>query len=751
MVMAAALRGQSLLPSTYATAGPATVERTSATGAEFTEALRIATAKPGRALADASLTWMNSAALPAGTRVSLKFWVRKTAPDDFYNLRGTVGIEAAGDAPLLDTVFPCNTAVWAPYSFTVTTAKEYAAGALRLVFRHGLGPQTYELGGIEWMDRGAPGAAPPAIGPVIPADSTHTYSAFFDAAAGGGSAQVVSADGPGFTEAVQVQVNGTSAFIYNAQLGWVTSAALKKNDALLLSLYARLLEGATGFAQGQIVLERNGNPYDKSITVGFPVTIGDWQLLQIPFRAHDDFAAGAAHLQLQFAAGPQKFEFARLELQNYGQLPDLAVLPSRIPTATDATQTAQLDAARNRIAAIRRAPLQVRVTDGAGRPMPGVEVRVQQLRHGFRFGSAVTAAGLMQGGQDNEIYRSRIASHFTAAVLENDLKWPTWECTTCKPSFDQQQTRNAIQWLLDREIPVRGHNLIWPSFKNMPPDLQRLQGEALRSRIDRHFENVLGDPGVAGKPYQWDVVNEPFDNYDVQGRIDGVSGVPQSNGALGNAELLAWFHNARTLAPGVQLTLNDYANIDQATRAQHEDYTIRVIEWLRQNQAPLDAIGLQAHFGAARTVSRMNEVIDRFGAFGLPLAITEFDFNSADEAAQASFTRDLMTLVFSRPEFTDFLMWGFWASRHWLPLGAMYAADWSSKPNALAYNRLLFQEWWTDTAGVTGAAGDFTTPVYLGDHQVTVFGPTGPISQTVRVAGPADLSLVYNRRRPNRH
>jgi endo-1,4-beta-xylanase len=612
---------------------------------------------------------------------------------------------------------------------------------LRLVFRHGLGPQAYELGGLQWLNRGAPDPPPAPLQSLIPADSTHTYSAYFDNSVGGGAARIVPAEGPGFTEAVQVQVNGTSPFIYNAQLGWVTTAPVAKNDAVLLSFYARLLEARSGSAQGQVVFERNGNPYDKSVTAGFPVTGDEWQLLQIPFRANDNFNPGAAHLQLQFAAGPQVFEFAQLELLNYGPLPDLSVLPSRAVPVSGAERQTLLDAARQRIDAVRRAPLTVIVTDSGGQAVPGVEVVVQQLRHAFRFGSAVTAAGLQQPGQDNEIYRSRIASHFTTSVLENDLKWPPWECSTCRPSFDQQQTRDAIQWLLDRDIPVRGHNLIWPSFRNMPSDLQRLQGEALRSRIDRHFENVLGDSGVAGKLYQWDVVNEPFDNYDVQGRIGGLPGIAQSDGLLGNQELLSWFEKARALDPNARLVLNDYANIDAAARAQHEDYTVHVIEWMQQNQAPLDGIGLQAHFGAARSLGRMQEVVDRFAAFQLPLAITEFDFNTADEAAQAAFTRDFMTLVFSRPEFTDFLMWGFWASRHWLPAGAMYAADWTSKPNALAYNRLLFQEWWTNNAGVAGDDGSLTTPVFLGDHQVVVWGPAGPVTQTVRVTGPASITI----------
>ena len=142
----------------------------------------------------------------------------------------------------------------------------------------------------------------------------------------------------------------------------------------------------------------------------------------------------------------------------------------------------------------------------------------------------------------------------------------------------------------------------------------------------------------------------------------------------------------------------------------------------------------------------MQAVIDRFARFGLPLAITEFDFNTADEAAQAAFTRDFMTLIFSRPEFSDFLMWGFWAGRHWLPQGAMYAADWSSKPNALVYNRLLFQEWWKNAEGHTGDDGSFATRVYRGDYQVTVIGPDGPLTQTVSVNEPGVITVILPQR-----
>ena len=49
----------------------------------------------------------------------------------------------------------------------------------------------------------------------------------------------------------------------------------------------------------------------------------------------------------------------------------------------------------------------------------------------------------------------------------------------------------------------------------------------------------------------------------------------------------------------------------------------------------------------------------------------------------------------------------------------MYRADWSSKPNALAYNDLLFNEWWTNEVGVADTTGQFTARGFKGAYNVT--------------------------------
>ncbi len=61
----------------------------------------------------------------------------------------------------------------------------------------------------------------------------------------------------------------------------------------------------------------------------------------------------------------------------------------------------------------------------------------------------------------------------------------------------------------------------------------------------------------------------------------------------------------------------------------------------------------------------------------------------------------------------------------------MYRLDWTPRPAALAYERLVFHDWWTDTAGKADKAGAYQTRAFLGDYRVTA--TAAGRSRTVRV------------------
>jgi GH35 family endo-1,4-beta-xylanase len=694
----------------------ATAEPLSISGQAFTQGYRLTVPSTAASIGEAQISWATTQAVNANDHLQLTFWVRKLAPLDHHNLRGFVSF-ATATTKLLYTTFPCDSNVWTKYVIPFPAAATLAAGEARLSFQFAFGPQTFELGGISLMNLG-PTPPPPANGmSVLPSN----YYSYFDNAVGGGSVTNVAATGPGFTQAIQINVAGASSFIYNAGLGWNTNAPINKNDVLLLTFWARRLESTGNYIRAQIVFEKASADFNKSVTVGIPVDTSEWQPFQVAFKSIDTYAPAQAHLVFQFAYGPQKFEVGGVALTNFGPNVQLNQFPtaSYYPQRGDANAAWRAEA-NTRIHQMRKGDLRVNVVDRNGLPINGATVYVQQLNHAYKFGSAVTAALLTGASADAEIYRSRVSSHFTTTVFENDLKWGPWECTTCA-SFKQENTRAALQWLLERGITARGHNLIWPSWNYLPSGSQSLSATELQNRITTRFQNVLGDVGVNGKLYQWDVLNEPYTNYDVQGRIAGVDGVSAANGVLGQQEMVRWFQLARQLDPQTKLFINDYDILSAGgLDVKHQNYYHAVINWLLDNGAPLDGAGLQGHFGGPTPIDLMQAIIARYSQLRVPLAITEFDFNTTDEALQADFTRDFLTLIFSYPKFDDFLMWGFWERAHWLPAGAMYRVDWSSKPNALVWNDLWFRAWWTNESGSSDAAGVYRARGFKGEYNVTV-------------------------------
>ena len=721
------LSGQSLLPDSYLgevkAAGPTVISRVGVSLRPFSEAIRVDTQQPGLTLDDAMVEWVNMQPVNKQDRLRLAFWARKTFPQDRYNLRAGVSLQAANQPALLDTVFPINSDVWTFYSFDAVADANFATGELRLRFRHGLGPQTYELGGLEWNNLGPAPALAVTGERVEPVGDFGKFNAYFDSAVGGGSAVVARATGPGFHEAVRITTRGASAAVFGAALSWNIERALSRNDVMHLTFYARRLEGALPFIQAQAVVERNSGDFSKSLSLQLPADSSEWRLFQVAFKMDNNYTPGTVAFRFQFGAGPQVFELGGITLLHYGSRATVDQLPSNFtyPGRGDLNAAWRLRALAS-IEANRKMPVTVLVTNAAGEPVTDAQVTVQQLDHKFRIGSAVAAEGLMATGFDAEQYRSRISSHFNTSVFENDLKWPLFECTNCRPGFFKEQTRAAIDWLTQRTIGVRGHVLIWPSFRNMPSGLDGLTAEALRARIDERFRSVLQDDGIRGKLYNWDVIYEPFDNNDVQGKLSGVAGVTPSNGILGSREAIRWFEMARELEPGARLFLNDYDQFETGNPdAPHTNYSFAFLKYLLDNGAPVGGYGFQSHFGSPQSMDIVESVVDRYArTFPVDFAVSEFDINTPDERMQADYTREFATYIFSHPHFHDFLMWGFWERRHWLPAAAMYRSDWSSKPNAIAWNNLWFKEWWSNIEGRTDADGIFNGRVFMGSYQVTV-------------------------------
>jgi endo-1,4-beta-xylanase len=493
---------------------------------------------------------------------------------------------------------------------------------------------------------------------------------------------------------------------WDSQLQISVPFGLTKGDTLLLRFSVRALKAQpeTGEGRTAAIVERGEAPYTKSLSQNIPVGRA-WKEWSIPFTAVEDVPAGKVNLNFHFGFGEQSIEFRNISLVNLRATKRASELPrTRLSYAGIEPDAPWRAEAERRIEKYRKSALTVKVVDKkTGKPIPGVEVTVEQQKHAFAFGTALAADQLIANGADADRYREVFQKSFNRATIENHLKWPFWE------AWNKQDGLKALEWLGGKRIPVRGHCLIWPSWRNSPPNIKALAGDkaALTKRIEAHFAEVAG--ACRGKVVEWDVVNEPFDNHDL-------------TDILGRDSLIRWFQLAQKHDSKARLFLNDYPAMDGSdTKNAHLNHFEDTLKFLQKRGAPLQGIGFQGHFGASPIPpARVLSCLDRFGRLGLPIAITEFDINTEDEQLQADYTRDFLTACFSHPSVSEVITWGFWEKRHWFPKAALWRTDWSLKPNGKQWIELTTKKWWTKASGTTNAQGSFGVRGFHGLYEVTV-------------------------------
>jgi endo-1,4-beta-xylanase len=385
--------------------------------------------------------------------------------------------------------------------------------------------------------------------------------------------------------------------------------------------------------------------------------------------------------------------------------------------------------ANERIEQHRKADLTVRVVDADNRPVPDANVHVQMKRHAFGFGTAVPVSSINDDSANGVMFREKLLENFNQVVFENDLKYPAW-IGLWGPNFNWAQTQKALDWLDANSLPARGHYLAWATWSGNDAWGTSENINTLPTRILDHISDKL--PTVGTRVFEWDVINHPVGwlNDTYENRLENaglysegldfyaeiinhardIISRPTSLGGLGGADMPLW--------------INEDDIIAGESRAV--DYE-RIIDYLMDTGSAPDGIGFQGHFVqewgrvANSTPEQVYDRIDRFAKAELPLRVTEFDIDvGTNEDWQGQLMHDYLTVMFSQPALEAITLWGFWQSNHWRPNAALYRSDWTEKPALIAYQDLVFNEWWTDTMGTPDESGEFLVRAFKGEYEITV-------------------------------
>lgn len=532
-----------------------------------------------------------------------------------------------------------------------------------------------------------------------------------------GKAEIIPVTGQPFKTALRLTTLQASANPWDVQVNAAVPVAVQNGEVMLAEFWVRAAETKveSGEANSEFVFERVGDPWTKAVSHG--LSIGQaWMKVSIPFTAVESLEAGKSQVCFRMGYRPQAFELADFKLTTFGTSVKIEDLPkSEVTYGGMAPDAPWRKEAQARIDKVRKGDLVVTVKDAKGASVASAKVSVRMKRQAFGFGTAVVAQKLAVPGGDNDRYQKEVERLFNRVVFENDMKWGPWEEGAPNNGYWRRQyVQDAMRWLSDRHFDVRGHNMVWGSWRWMPGTMKALQADP--KAVERAIQDRIADVGGAmkGQLVEWDVVNEPSTEHDL-------------TDLLGKKAIVGWYQAAKKADPKALLVLNDYPGPDTTG---HLDQFEGWIKYLLENKAPLEGIGLQGHVGGTPwSIPALLAVLDRFGANGLPIAITEYDTQIKDEALDAQFTRDFLTAVFSHPSVNSFLMWGFWDGAHWHSQAPLFHKDWTLKPAGKAYEDLVLREWWTNADGATDASGAYQVRGFLGDYEVTV--KAGSRSKTV--------------------
>ena len=377
-----------------------------------------------------------------------------------------------------------------------------------------------------------------------------------------------------------------------------------------------------------------------------------------------------------------------------------------------------------------------------GTPASGQRVKADQISHKFLFGCGAFDSVEMMRTQDEE------KKAFLQERMEKWLQlfnygtlpfyWGRYEPEEGKTAYPE--TIAAAKWLRENGVRVKGHPLCWHTA--CAPWLMKYSNEEiLRRQIERIHRDVGAFKGVINL---WDVINEVvimpvFERYD-----NAITRICKDLGRVGLVKKV--FDAAKETDPDAILLINDFN-----TSKKYEE----LIEGLLEADVPLSAIGIQSHqhqgyWGA----EKLNDVLERFSRFGLPIHFTENTLVSGElmpphivdlndwqvdewpstpeyEERQAREITEMYTILYSHPLVEAITTWDF-NDGCWLkaPSGFVHE-DNREKPSFHALRKLIHEDWEThedltaDEDGFisfTGFKGSYTLQTAAGSAEISLDG-----------------------------
>ncbi|GAA0554534.1 endo-1,4-beta-xylanase [Rhizomicrobium palustre] len=278
---------------------------------------------------------------------------------------------------------------------------------------------------------------------------------------------------------------------------------------------------------------------------------------------------------------------------------------------------------------------------------------------------------------DDPQLRGLFVSQCGILVPENELKW--YVVRPGPKTYDFARADMLMAFAAQYKLAVRGHTLLWNRSKWSPEwlnsydfgskpvaEAERLLKDHIKTVATRYGEHI----------FSYDVVNETI--APATGEMEDA---PFTK-VLGPEVVDLAFRLAREAAPKAQLVYNDYMGWAPKDAA-HRAGVLKLLERLKKNNVPIDALGLQSHIDAAAIsggvpsnadLAEWKKFLDAVVAMGLDIIISEFDVNDKGltgsiaerDRAVADYAKVYLDTVLAYPQTRYVMAWGLADRYSWL-------------------------------------------------------------------------------------
>ncbi len=232
---------------------------------------------------------------------------------------------------------------------------------------------------------------------------------------------------------------------------------------------------------------------------------------------------------------------------------------------------------------------------------------------------------------------------------ENEGKWGSVEAT--RDVMNWAGLDAVHNYAVQHGIPFKQHNFVWGSQQpNWIAGLAPAEQAAEVEEWIRLFCQRYPDVALI------DVVNEP-PPHTTPSYINAIGGT----GRTGYDWIIWSFQKARQYCPNAVLILNDFNVLRWDT-----DRFIGIVNAVK-GSGFIDALGAQAHGLETQSFSELQANLNKVLGTGLPLYITEYDIDVADDNQQRNIMQQQFTLFWNTPQIHGITLWGYIFGSTWKP------------------------------------------------------------------------------------